>query len=343
MIGVNYACKPKDKIDASDLKIIRLLSRDCRRSYKDISSTVGITPNAIKERINTMVCNGIIESFIVNVNPAVFGYEKECLLMLKHFKRTTPTKTISDQIIKQLSLIGEVRFYAKLLQGSMFVISLSTGTENKMGILTDLLREYAYFVEYAFINYTPISMKVLSSDFKIIKCLLSNPRIQVEDIARDTCLSTKTVTRRLEKLRDNHVIEFGIMRDMSTMQLKGYIEFGVIVNLKDNSYHQHVLERVYKEMEEYLFVIPHANHKESIFLVFSCPNVATVDWILTRMQSYEGVNKTEIFLTIKLVYYQEWVQREIDKRLRLQVKGQEEREQEKEEQQAPQQHQQQLA
>ena len=305
-------------MDAIDLKIIRLLSRDSRRSYKDISSTVGITPNAVKERINAMVCNGTIQSFIVNVNPVLFGYEKECILMLKHFKITTTptTKIISDHIIKQLNLIGEVRFYAKLLQGSMFVVSLKTGTEDKIGILIDMLKEYAYLVEYAFINYTPVSMKVLGSDFKIINCLLSNPRIQVEDIAKNTSLSTKTVTRRLEKLRENHVIEFGIIRDMSTIQMIGYIEFGVMVNLEDNSLYHHVLEQIYREMEEYLFVIPHANQKESIFLVFSCPNIATVDWILTRIKGYEGVNKTAIFITINLVYYQNWVQREFDKRLR---------------------------
>jgi virginiamycin B lyase len=59
MAGSKYVSKPKDKIDAVDLKIIGCLSRDCRASYRDISSIVGITPNAIKERINTMDGNKI--------------------------------------------------------------------------------------------------------------------------------------------------------------------------------------------------------------------------------------------------------------------------------------------
>src|SRR5437764_1144709 len=158
MAGSNYVCKPKDKIDTVDLKIIRCLSRDCRASYRDISSIVGITPNAIKERINTMVCNDIIQSFILNVNPVLFGYEKE------------------------------------------------------------------------------------------------------------TSLSTKTVTRRLEKLRENHIVEFGVIRNMSSMQLAGYIEFAVVIHLEDDSlFYQPVLERIYQEMQEYLFVIPYANQKEGIF------------------------------------------------------------------------------
>ncbi len=98
MAGSKYVCKPKDKIDAVDLKIIRCLSRDCTVSYRDISSIVGITPNAIKERINTMVCNGIIQSFIVNVNPALFGYEKECFLTVKHFYSKTTTINEDDML-----------------------------------------------------------------------------------------------------------------------------------------------------------------------------------------------------------------------------------------------------
>ena len=109
MTTSNYVCKPKDKIHTVDLKIIRSLSRDCRASYRDISSIVGLTPNAIKERINTMVCNGIIQSFIVNVNPALFGYKKECFLMVKRFYTRTTTTISEDNVVKQLNLLGDVR------------------------------------------------------------------------------------------------------------------------------------------------------------------------------------------------------------------------------------------
>jgi predicted DNA-binding transcriptional regulator len=46
-----------------------------------------------------------------------------------------------------------------------------------------------------FVSYKPISVNMHNSDFKIIKCLLSNPRMQVADIAREASISTKTVKR----------------------------------------------------------------------------------------------------------------------------------------------------
>jgi hypothetical protein len=44
--------------------------------------------------------------------------------------------------------------------------------------------------------------------------------------------------------------------------------------------------------------------------------IDTVDLILRRLDSYEGVNGMEMFITTKLVYYQDWLKREIDKRLK---------------------------
>jgi hypothetical protein len=37
---------------------------------------------------------------------------------------------------------------------------------------------------------------------------------------------------------------------------------------------------------------------------------------LKQIASYDGVEEDEVFITTKLTYYQEWLKREIDKRLR---------------------------
>jgi DNA-binding Lrp family transcriptional regulator len=179
--------------------------------------------------------------------------------------------------------------------------------------MKELLRPSA--VESRFISYKPVSVKIHSSDFKIIKSLLSNPRMQVEDIAKETSLSAKTVTRRLEKLRENHIVEFGIIRNISSIQLVGYIEFAVIIDI-DKSLFQRILERIYHEMQDYLLFILNMNQNELIFAVLSCTNIPTVDFILEKLESYEGVKQIEPHITTKLIYYQDWLQREIDKRLK---------------------------
>ncbi len=37
-------------------------------------------------------------------------------------------------------------------------------------------------------------------------------------------------------------------------------------------------------------------------------NIPTVDSILARIESYEGVKQIEPYITTKLIYYQDWLQ-----------------------------------
>jgi len=275
-----------------------------------MSCTVKITPNAVKKRIHKLRSSGVIQRFVVRVNPVLLGYAKECYVTIKYID-----KEISEgDIIKKLNLVGDVQVYAKQMgRSSICALAVKSGAEDKITPLEELLKPA--IVESRFISYKPVSIKIHSSDFKIIKSLLSNPRIQVEDIARKTSLSTKTVTRRLEKLRENHIIEFGIIRNISSMQLVGYIEFAVVIDV-EKSLFQKILERIYREMQDYLLFILNMNQNELIFAVLSCTNIPTVDLILTRLESYEGVKQIEPHITTKLIYCQDWLQREIDKRLR---------------------------
>ena len=78
-----YIILQQTRLDITDLRIMKLLSRDSRTPYRNIASAVGIMPSAAKERINKMVSNGAIRSFVIFVNPVILGYEKECILILK--------------------------------------------------------------------------------------------------------------------------------------------------------------------------------------------------------------------------------------------------------------------
>src|ERR687887_92696 len=302
---------PQTVLDKIDLTIINSLSIDCRIPYRNIAFAVGITPNAVKERINKMTSNGIIQNFLVRVNPIIFGYEKECILIVRHSDKTIK----EEDIVNRLNLLGDVFVFAKQLgRASIFVLSVKAGAEDKIGLMVNLLKPSVIVEDSLFVTYKPISMNIRNSDFKIIKCLLSNARTQVEDIAKESSISTKTVTRRLEKMRESRILQFSIIRDMSSMQLVGYIEFAVIIHVQRSLY-QNIIERIYHEMQEYLVFIQNPNESDIIFAVFFCANIPTVDLILKRLESYDGVERIEIFITTKLIYYQGWLKREVNKRL----------------------------
>jgi DNA-binding Lrp family transcriptional regulator len=299
-------------LDKIDLKIINLLSGDCRVSYRNIALTVGITPNAVKTRVNKLIFQEIIQRFVVRVNPVIFGFKKECILTMRHVNKNIN----ENDILNRLNLIGNVFVHAKQLGGNfIFLLEVKTDAEEKIGLLIDLLKPA--IVETIFVDQKPVSININISDLKIIKCLLSNARMDIADIARQASISKKTVTRRIEKMQQNHILEFTILRNMSSTQLVGYIEFAVIIKV-DRSLYRRILERIYRELQEYLMIAANMSQSNVIFAVFFCPNIPSVDSILTQIASYDGVEENEVFITTKLTYYQEWLKVEIDKSLRSQ-------------------------
>jgi DNA-binding Lrp family transcriptional regulator len=297
-------------LDKLDLKIISLLSRDCRISYRNMASIVNLTPNAVKARVNKMISKGIIKNFIVRANPALFGYEIECSITIQNVGR----KMKEEHIVDNLNLFGNVLVYAKQLgQSSIYVLALKEVEEDKIRLINDLIKP-AVVEKIIFANYRLPSIKIHISDLKIIKSLLLNPRMQIEEIAKDTSLSTRTVARWFERMKKNQFLEFTTMRNMSSLQLIGYIEFALIIAV-DKNFHRNVINTISYEMDEYLLFIPNVYQDNVIFAVFFCANIPTLDLILTRLQSYKGIKKIDLFITTRLTFYQDWLKKEINKRL----------------------------
>ena len=97
-------------------------------------------------------------------------------------------------------------------------------------------------------------MNVSISDLKI-KSLLSSARMEIADIAKEDSVSPRTTTRRIEKMGQHHIIDFSIIRDMSSTNLTGYIEFVLIIAVNKSSYGK-VIERMYREIQQYFMNIP---------------------------------------------------------------------------------------
>jgi hypothetical protein len=122
------------------------------------------------------------------------------------------------------------------------------------------------------------------------------------------------VARRLEKKRENHVLQFTISRKLSSVRLTGYMEFDVLIHVEIPR-HQSILEKIYRELDEYLIYIPGWYQRQVIVAVFFCANIFTAKLILRRLESYNGVNKVESFIRTSITINQNWLKGEIDKRI----------------------------
>lgn len=138
----------------------------------------------------------------------------------------------------------------------------------------------------------------------------------MNDIARETSISARTVNRRLTKLKDDNVLKFFIL--CNPVHTVGYIQFALVVNTHDRSTCHQVVSRIYEQLgENILFQLPVTDPDNVLnFLLFS-QDIFVADGILKKVESFDGVKTVELFVLTDTTSYDEWVLREIDKKLNI--------------------------
>jgi len=90
-------------MDSINQAIVGALTANARATYAEIGAAVGLTPPAVKRRVDTMLANGQIAGFTTVLSPAVLGHDTEA------FVEVTWAGNVSKQRIKtDLSQIPEV-------------------------------------------------------------------------------------------------------------------------------------------------------------------------------------------------------------------------------------------
>jgi len=65
----------KVKVDETDLKILDLMSNNSRIEYRELSSKLKMSANAIKYRIKNLESSGIIQGYTITIDVRKLGYE----------------------------------------------------------------------------------------------------------------------------------------------------------------------------------------------------------------------------------------------------------------------------
>lgn len=69
-------------IDATDRRILRLLSRNARASYRDIADEVGLSANAVTQRIRRLEESGVIRGYTALLDPGLDGAALQAVVHL---------------------------------------------------------------------------------------------------------------------------------------------------------------------------------------------------------------------------------------------------------------------
>jgi DNA-binding Lrp family transcriptional regulator len=292
------------RVDNTDIEIMKLLTKDCRLSYREIGLTLGVTTNTVKRRISNLMSRRIIESFLIRVNLGVFGYKNICNLTIKH-------KGNKEKIKGNLQNLGYIFLEGDCVGGiSRFVLASKEKIDKKLELLPEKIGRVQLIDIY--ISKWESDFVFTTNDLRILKCLIQKPRMKVKDIAQETYVSQKTVKRRIDTMLFSRVIDFTIL--VNPRQMKGYINVGIFIHIEEK-YRKEVTREIYEEIKNLLvFESPYDNIDTMGFNLY-VENMWEIESIQNRAESMKGVKNMSIILPLRRRYSHELLLEEINGRI----------------------------
>ena len=291
-----------NKLDNYDMKILGILTIDCRTPDRQIGKKVGLSGVAVKSRITKMIKSGIIQNFTVKMEPPSLGYGVIYLVV--------PS---DDEIgiAKKLKLVGDPFFVVPCL-GDITAcgIVVEKDLEQKIELVKNLISN-ARIILTLNAQDSEFRLDLTRTDFKILEQLLKNPREKIDSLAESTGLSTKTVTRTIEKFEVNPAIQFTIIYD--PRKLEKFIAFALLAMVQNDT------KKVLKEIEvgfgDCFWQVPFTA-KEMLVLFMYSDNIYNADIMHHKIKHTDGVAFTEVFFPKKIAMPTDWITNAIKNALR---------------------------
>lgn len=280
-------------MDKIDIQILGRLLNNCRESDRQIGIEVGISGGAVKSRIKKMQKNGIIEYFTLKIEPPVLGYSVLYFVV---------TGEDLDEIIQQVKLIGEPFFVVPCVGGiTVCSIVIKENVQQKIKLAKNLMKGVRVLTIFEAEN-PGVSSNLTKTDLEIINELIKDPRQKIEDIAKNTNLSTKTVTRSIEKLQNDDAIQFTLIYE--PIKLEGYIPYCILTWIDGDL--KQTLQFVKNEFSENFLQDPFLAKNQIAFFMYS-DNVFKMDELTQLLRKIPGIQSADLFIPKKIAFPQDWI------------------------------------
>ena len=275
------------------MKILNVLLDNCRESDRQIGKKIGISGGAVKNRIQKMIDNKIIEKFTLKIEPPVLGYNLFYVVVTGQNK---------DDILKQIKLVADP-FLVVPCVGEITVcgIVVKENVEQKIELAKNLMKDVR--VLSIFIAENPgIRSDITKTDLEIIEKLLEDPRAKIDDIAKATDFSSKTITRSIDKLQNDEAILFSLIYNPE--KLSGYVPYAILVWVDGDL--NSVLKSVEKKFSDSFLQKPFIAKNQIVLFMYS-DNIFKLDDLTQKVRDINGVKFADLFIPKKINLPTKWI------------------------------------
>ncbi len=71
------------RLDPVDERILRLLVRNARATWREVGAVVGLSANAVAQRVRRLEADGVVRGWTAVLDPALDGHADTALVLLK--------------------------------------------------------------------------------------------------------------------------------------------------------------------------------------------------------------------------------------------------------------------
>ena len=285
-------------MDNLDIKILSRLLNNCREPDRQIGKELGISGGAIRARIKKMQERKIIEKFTIKVEPPVLGLGVLYIVV---------SGQNIKEILEQISLVGEPFFVVPCVGGiTVCSIVVKENLQQKIILANKLMKDVRILSIFEAEN-PGFSSNLTKTDLEILKLLIKEPRQKIEKISKDTGLSTKTVTRCIDKLQENDGIQFTVIYDPT--KIKDFIPHAILAWIEGDL--RETLEKMNDEFHESFMQIPFIAKNQIVLFMYS-HDIFEMDELTQRVRNMDNVRSADLFIPKKISFPLKWLEQAIN-------------------------------
>lgn len=287
-----------DILDNLDMKILNRLLNNCRESDRQIGIELGMSGGAVRARIRKMMEKKIIEEFFIKVEPPVLGYG------VLYFVVSGENIT---EILEQASLVGEPYFVVPCIGGiTVCGISVKDNMNQKIELAKKLMKDVRVLSIFEAEN-PGFGSNLTKTDLEILEELIKDPRQKIEKIAKNTKMSTKTITRCIEKLYQNGGIQFTLVYD--PRKIENFIPHAILTWIEGDL--KETLDILNNSFSESYLQIPFIAKNQIVLFMYS-KNIFEMDQLAQQVRNVKNIKSADLFIPKKILFYIKWIEKAIN-------------------------------
>jgi len=282
-------------LDNLDIKILSRLLKNCRESDRQIGKELGISGGAVRARIKKMQNMKIIEKFTIKVEPPVLGLGVLYIVV---------SGQNIEEILKQISLVGEPFFVVPCVGGiTVCSIVIKENSQQKIILANKLMKDVRVLSIFEAEN-PGFNSNLTKTDLEILEQLIKEPREKIEKISKDAKLSTKTVTRCIDKLQQNEGIQFTLVYDPT--KIKNFVPHAILAWIDGDL--RKTLKKMNDEFHESFMQVPFIAKNQIVLFMYS-RDIFEIDELTQRVRNMDNVRSVDLFIPKKISFPLKWLEK----------------------------------